>query len=113
MSNDIRFSDAQVEQLTELMGSMRDEIVEYVDERIGESERGLEKRLKKYIDDRFIAERSVIRQIVQAELREITKRIDKLEERLENDARASLEEIDRLKKRLATVEAAVAKLQPA
>lgn len=121
MSNGIAFSDRQVEQLTELLHAQRestvDELKAYVGQRLDETttelKSGLTSELKAYIDQRFIDERSVIKQIVQAELREIRTLLEKLETRVENDAKDTLLEVEALKRRLVLAEADIIALKTA
>ena len=98
MSNDVAFSDRQVNQLTELLHSQRESIVSEV---------------KEYVDQRFIEERSVTKQIIHEELRSIRDQLEKLEVRLNNDSGAALDEIAALKQRLSILEAKFAKLKTA
>lgn len=83
------FSDKQIDQLTGLFDHQRKSIV-------GE--------LREYVDQRFIEERSVTRQIIQLELQDIRSLLDKIELKIENDTKAALDEIENLKKRVAALE---------
>ncbi|MBI2589668.1 hypothetical protein HYW32_01425 [Candidatus Berkelbacteria bacterium] len=111
MAKNIAFSDHQVEQLTELLFSQHEatvnELKTYVDQRFLE-EREITKQL---MDQRFLEERSYYQQLIREELADIRFALEKLDRRTDNAEKDALTEIDELKKRLVRAEREIAKLK--
>ena len=121
------FDNEEMKQLKDLFEQQDIRLVAYLDERFTAQDTRIDAKFAAQdtridakfaaqdtrIDAKFAEERQYIRQIVREELAEIRVHLDNIEQRLENDTLAALDEIEVLKNRLTKLELKVAKLAPA
>lgn len=101
MAND-DFSSKQIQTLTTIVETV---VRRQLEEQVPKM---LDARIPKMLDERFLEERTYVIGFFHTELYELKAMIQKLDTREDNDAKASVEEIEDVKTRLAKLEAAFA-----